>query len=96
MYDYDHESFFRYFRMTSSQFDYILTMISLFISEDMRSHSPMSPTECMAMTIGWDVACVCANRHFCLFSASLHRYYILHVINMIISLRMTLWASLIG
>jgi len=57
MYDCDNESFFRYFRMTPSQFDYILTMIYPFISKDMTGRSPISPTERLVTTIRWDVGC---------------------------------------
>jgi len=32
MYNHDHESFFRYFRMTPVKFDYILTLINRYIS----------------------------------------------------------------
>jgi len=73
-------------------------MIFPFISKDMTGGSPVSPTERLVTMIRWDFACVCAtaNCHFCLFSAILRRYYILHVINTVISLCMTLWASLIG
>jgi len=56
MYDYDHESFFRYFRMTPSQFDYIMTMISPFISKDMTGRYTISPMEHLVTTIRWDVA----------------------------------------
>ena len=69
MYHYDHESFFRYFRMMPSQFDYILTMTSPFISKDMTGRSPISPMERLVTTIRWDVASVCRNYQFCLSSA---------------------------
>jgi len=51
MYEHDEESFFRYFRMTPSQFDYILTMMSPFIYKDTTGRSPVSPTERLATTV---------------------------------------------
>ena len=60
MYHYDHESFFRYFRMAPSQFDYILSTIAPFISKDITGHSPISPMARLVIMNHDQVGC----RHF--------------------------------